>query len=389
MAFLWKNLPGWPVEFVSENVKELFGYSAEEFMSGKVIYSKTISHEDLPRVTEEVNAYGKGSAERFTHMPYRIVAKDGTVKWVVDRTYIRRDKNGVITYHQGIVEDITERKRTEDALQEREEQFRLIYQMIPDPVNIVRTRDGICLDVNDRFVIHTGWTREVVVGKKFKNLNIWCNPGDRERMIEAVFRDGRIDNLEAVFRLKNGEKITALLSATALTIGGERLIVSITKDITERNRAQAALKESEEKYRFVVDNANEWMVLTQNERVVFAKPGPEAVRLLHGRARPKEYRGLRDSHGLGYRSGHLTGGQGADLRAFLYEEGYGEERNRTGNGRCLGHCKGSPGVHRPGKHPWKGDDLLVVFSRDQRGGQKEHDPLPGALPGERGIHPDR
>ncbi|RJR49230.1 MAG: PAS domain S-box protein [Desulfobacteraceae bacterium] len=163
-----------------------------------------------------------------------------------------------------------ERKITENVRQESDGQFRLIYQMIPDPVTIVRERDGICLDVNDQFVSETGWSREEVIGKKFGGLGMWERPPDREKLIEAVSGTGRINNLEAMFRMKDGEIVTTLLSAVALTIGGERVIVSVTRDITERERSQKALKESEEKYRFVVDNTNEWMVLTQNEKVVFA-----------------------------------------------------------------------------------------------------------------------
>jgi PAS domain S-box-containing protein len=271
VAFLWKNKEGWPVQFVSENVKELFGYSAEEFMSGQVLYVNTILPEDLPQVLEEVKFFFRDeSVERFTIKPYRIVAKDGTVKWVEDRTFVRRDENGRVTHHQGIVEDITERKKAEHALQESNGQFRLIFQTVPDSVSIVRVRDGICLDVNDQFVSETGWKREEVIGKKFKNLNMWCSARDRERMAESLFRSGRIHNLQSVFRMKNGDTITALLSAVSLTIAGEKVIVSITRDITERERAKQALEESEEKYRFVVDNANEWMVLTQDRKIVFA-----------------------------------------------------------------------------------------------------------------------
>ncbi|MDD5205268.1 MAG: PAS domain S-box protein [Desulfobacterales bacterium] len=163
-----------------------------------------------------------------------------------------------------------ERKRTENVLQESDGQFQLIYHVIPDPVTIIRERDGICLDVNAQFVSETGWTREEVIGKRFKSLRMWHRSQDKERMAESISRTGRVDNLEAMFRLKNGQIATTLLSAVALTLGGERVIVSVTRDITERNRAQKALKESEEKYRFVVDNTNEWIVLTQNDKVVFA-----------------------------------------------------------------------------------------------------------------------
>ncbi|MCK5164306.1 MAG: PAS domain-containing protein [Desulfobacula sp.] len=119
VAFLWKNLEGWPVEFVSENVMELFGYSADDFVSGRVLYTKVVHPDDLKRVAGEVANFSIGKGQkRFTHEPYRIVTKDGKIKWIVDRTYIRRDENGKITHYQGIVLDITKRKQADELVRD-------------------------------------------------------------------------------------------------------------------------------------------------------------------------------------------------------------------------------------------------------------------------------
>jgi two-component system cell cycle sensor histidine kinase/response regulator CckA len=110
VAFLWKNDEGWPVEFVSPNVKELFGYTEEEFTSGKISYVRTIHPEDFDRVTNEVAAHSSEKGRtNFIHEPYRIVTAEGAVKWVDDKTFIRRDNKGHITHYQGIVEDVTKR----------------------------------------------------------------------------------------------------------------------------------------------------------------------------------------------------------------------------------------------------------------------------------------
>lgn len=115
VTFLWKNMEGWPVEFVSENVMKLFGYTATDFVSGKVSYTEVVHTEDLERVAGEVAGFSIGKEhERFSHEPYRIVTKDGKVKWLDDQTFIRRDKKGKITHYQGIVLDITERKELEE-----------------------------------------------------------------------------------------------------------------------------------------------------------------------------------------------------------------------------------------------------------------------------------
>jgi signal transduction histidine kinase/ActR/RegA family two-component response regulator len=73
--------------------------------------------DDLERVTQEVTSYsGKEGREDFVHKPYRIITKDGETKWLDDMTFIRRNAKGDITHYQGIVLDITERKRLEEEL---------------------------------------------------------------------------------------------------------------------------------------------------------------------------------------------------------------------------------------------------------------------------------
>mgnify|MGYP002639290185 CR=1 FL=1 len=111
VAFRWKNLPGWPIHFVSENSAPLFGYSKEEFTQGKIEYSDLIHPEDRTRVLGEVasNANDQENTS-FTHTPYRILTKDGKSKWVDDRIFICRDQEGEITGYEGLVTDVTERE---------------------------------------------------------------------------------------------------------------------------------------------------------------------------------------------------------------------------------------------------------------------------------------
>jgi PAS domain S-box-containing protein len=115
VAFLWKNVEGWPVEFVSDNVNELFGYKAEEFTSGIISYAGVVHPHDLEKVEKEVTKFSREAGRKeFTHDPYRIVAKDGEIKWLDDMTFIRRNKKGDITHYEGIVMDISERVKAED-----------------------------------------------------------------------------------------------------------------------------------------------------------------------------------------------------------------------------------------------------------------------------------
>jgi PAS domain S-box-containing protein len=124
VAFLWKNSEGWPVEFVSDNVIELFGYSARELISGQVSYAQTVHPDDLERVAKEVEVYsGDKTRTGFFHEPYRVITKDGKVKWLDDRTYIRRDDEGNVKHYEGIVVDITDSMQAAEALRANEEKL--------------------------------------------------------------------------------------------------------------------------------------------------------------------------------------------------------------------------------------------------------------------------
>ena len=115
VVFLWRAEPGWPVEYVSDNVRR-FGYGPEDFYTGRVRYADLVHPEDLARVRAEVERYaGEADRESFSQ-EYRLVARDGAVHWLDDRTWIRRDEDGTVTHFQGIILDVTRRRQTEAAL---------------------------------------------------------------------------------------------------------------------------------------------------------------------------------------------------------------------------------------------------------------------------------
>ncbi len=117
VLFRWKAAEGWPVEFVSQNVTQ-FGYEPQQLLSGAVTYASMIHPDDLERVAHEVRMYSDSGVDRF-QQEYRLVAADGRVCWADDRSVIMRDAAGNITHFEGIIMDISARKRAEEALQQR------------------------------------------------------------------------------------------------------------------------------------------------------------------------------------------------------------------------------------------------------------------------------
>lgn len=153
------------------------------------------------------------------------------------------------------VQDITEMKDAQRALQENEEKFRTIFMTSPDSVSISSLDNGKFVDVNEGFVRLTGYSKKEAL--EMTSLDLWCDPGERQRMIDAISDYGEIHNLEGQFRIKSGEIRTALLSAKVVTLGDEKYVLGVQKDITELKKFEDSLKESEEKYRLLADNVSD------------------------------------------------------------------------------------------------------------------------------------
>ncbi len=140
-----------------------------------------------------------------------------------------------------------ELKQAENALRESEERFRLAYATSPDAININRLEDGLYVDINEGFTRLTGYTREDVLGRRYLDIDIWCDPADRQELVRGLKEKGYYENLEADFRLKDGSFTTALMSAKIIILRGVPHILSITRDIGEWKRMQLKQRQLEER----------------------------------------------------------------------------------------------------------------------------------------------
>mgnify|MGYP001166028537 CR=1 FL=1 len=112
IVFLWRAEPGWPVEYVTDSVRQL-GYSPEDFIAGGIPFAQIVHPDDLSRVMREVTDYSTDGIQEFDQQ-YRVFSKRGEIRWLDDRTWVRRASDGTITHYQGIVMDITERRLAAD-----------------------------------------------------------------------------------------------------------------------------------------------------------------------------------------------------------------------------------------------------------------------------------
>lgn len=145
--------------------------------------------------------------------------------------------------------DITEKKQTQEALRLSEEKFSIAFANNPAAIALTRLEDGLFLDVNDTWVALNGYSRDEAIGHSARTMNIWPTDEAASRFVKELREKGFLSGWEQEFYKKSGDPYIAQLSAQILTIGGEKVILSTLVDITERKRADQALRESETRFR--------------------------------------------------------------------------------------------------------------------------------------------
>ncbi|HEY6808054.1 MAG TPA: PAS domain S-box protein [Gemmatimonadales bacterium] len=183
-----------------------------------------------------------------------------------------RDAGGALAGAICVATDVTDRVRSEAARRHSEERFSKAFRASPSPILITRLRDGLLVDANDTFFATTGFTREEAIGRSTRDL-LWPEPERRADMVRQMEAEGRVSGLELQMRTKAGAVLDVLVSIESIELDGELHTIGEALDITDRKRAAAALRESEERFRRLVHDLGVGVVVLDPDfRVLLANP---------------------------------------------------------------------------------------------------------------------
>lgn len=140
-------------------------------------------------------------------------------------------------------------------LRQSNERYVRMIQSSPDAITLRTLPERRYLEVNEGFCRMTGYTAEEVIGKTSAELNVWADPDQRGATLQKVLREGEVHEEEFRFRTKAGEIRFGQLAAVRVAVGTQQCMLSVSRDITEKRRAQEELRRSEANFRSLIHDA--------------------------------------------------------------------------------------------------------------------------------------
>ncbi|NOZ28669.1 MAG: PAS domain S-box protein [Chloroflexi bacterium] len=257
--------------FVSQQAERLLGYPVERWLAEPTFWQDHIHPEDRGWVVE---FYAIVIREKRGHeIEYRMIAADGRTVWLRDLVTVALEGDRLVGL-RGVMVDITERKRAEEALRESEEKLRSLFESAREGILIVAP-DGKILSVNPAAAAMLGYdSPEELTGRFMSDL--YADPGLRAKLIEELTEKGYLENYELVLVRKDGTQIHTLHNVTVHRDEQGRIVqvAGFFTDITELKRAEEELA----KLASVVQQTADIVFITDRNGVIeYVNPAFERI----------------------------------------------------------------------------------------------------------------
>ncbi len=220
------------LNFRGMSVEEVVGHTAEEVVGQDVFATQVKGKMDecfLGKVVEYELTYG------FPNLGTRDL-------WV---SYFPIEGSAGVDRIACVLQDITERKRSEEALRKSEERFSKAFRNNPLAITISTKAEGRYLDVNDAFLNLLEYERKDVIGRTAAELHFWSEPLDRMEMVRQLEEDGKVAKHHTKYRNAKGVVREAEVWVESIELDGQLCLLGITRDVTEIQQLEAQLRQAQ------------------------------------------------------------------------------------------------------------------------------------------------
>jgi PAS domain S-box-containing protein len=226
---------------VNRTELNMLGYSAEE-MLGKPVWEFVADADSRKAVMSKLAGVNPPGYQ--FERTYR--RKDGTLVPVMIMERILVNENGQIKMIRSTIQDITERKQTEELLRKSEEKYRTLFEESKDAI-FITTPDGKFLDINPAGVRLLGYSSREDLLKADIPEEFYFHPEDRERLERTLAEQGFVKDYELTLRKKNGETLNVLETATAVRDEQGNIVAyrGIMRDVTEKKNLEQQFLQSQ------------------------------------------------------------------------------------------------------------------------------------------------
>jgi len=250
-------------EYVNPAFEKIFGYNSKEVCHEEFNFLDLIHPDDRELVLKREESRRKGE-ELPPEYSFRILTKNKKTKHVeVSTVPLPGEKLRVL----GILRDVTKRKRAEKALHESEERYKTLVQTSPDAVTVTGLEGNITYVSEQTLHIHGFKNAKELIGK---NALVLIAPDEHERAMKNLnktLKVGYIKDVEYTLLKKDGTSFIGALNCAVIkdAEGQPKMFIATTRDITERERAKEKIKESEERYKDLVEKAGVAILIDDKE----------------------------------------------------------------------------------------------------------------------------
>jgi PAS domain S-box-containing protein len=244
------------IVFANKAFADMVGYEQDQLAGMNL--RKTVDDENWAKIERETERRRQGESSRYEAELRR---RDGTVRNVLISGAPLLDSNGRFVGTSGIVLDITEQKKTREDIEQSEKRFKGIFESVDDGL-VYLDASGRIIEVNRKAVEIFGGSKEELLGKRFTKIGVLSLkevPTFTKRFIDIL--RGKEAFLDVTIKNKKGQAIPLECSASVSKAYGKTTIAVVARDMTEHRERERLLRESEEKYRGLFENARDVIVL--------------------------------------------------------------------------------------------------------------------------------